>query len=67
MKECDSVELIIMGQNGIQCQDSVTLEMNLEVQLIGNKILIILSPTKAVKVSDPLQIFLDLLFVFLKL
>jgi len=56
-----------MGQNGIQCQDSVTLEMNLEVQLIGNKILIILSPTKAVKVSDPLQIFLDLLFVFLKL
>ena len=28
MKECDSVELIIMGQDGIQCQDSVTLAMN---------------------------------------
>lgn len=67
MKECDSVELIIMGQNEIQCQDSVTLEMNLDVQLIGNKILTILSPTKEVKVSDPLQIFLDLLFVFLQL
>jgi len=56
-----------MGQDGIQYQDSVTLAMNLDVQLIGNKILTILSPTKEVKVRDPLQIFLDLLFVFLQL
>jgi len=56
-----------MGQDGNHCQDSVTLAMNLDVQLIGTKILTKLSPKKEVKVTDPLQIFLGLLFFFLQL
>jgi hypothetical protein len=67
VKECDSVELIIMGHDGIHCQDSVTLAMNLGVQLTGTKILTILSPKKEVKVLDPLQNLPDLLFFFLQL
>jgi len=67
VKECDSVELIIMGQDGNHCQDSVTLAMNFDVQLTGTKILTKLSPKKEVKVTDPLQIFLRLLFFLLQL